>query len=242
MVRRVSTRTVNCWRRATSSPAQLRRVGDHTRSIVDSRWPRRLSSVASTSVTAVVYVGLFSVANAVLLSRSASVQQEWLDWASTDLVNLGRHAFGSMITSAFVDDADIAAWIALGLIALVSAGHTLGNRRTALLVTVSHVGGTLVSEGILALRIRAGTAPSAERVSLDVGPSYVVVAALWVGIVWGRWPARVACVIAFVALAPHLFGGLSHFEVGPVGHCCAVVVGVVGGYLLRSRPHPRRQR
>jgi hypothetical protein len=186
--------------------------------------------VLATSVTAAVYAGLFAVGNAALRTQPPAVQSAWLDWASTDLVNLGRHWMGSLVVSALVDDSDVLAWIALSLIGLAAAGHTLGNLRCAVLVTVAHVIGTVVSEGILAQQIASGAAPASERVSLDLGPSYVVVAALTVAIAYGRWPARIAGGLAFIVLAPHLFGGLSHLEVAPVGHCCAIAVGVLLGY------------
>jgi hypothetical protein len=187
----------------------------------------------STSVTAGVYVGLFAVTNALLRSRPSAVRRTWFTWASTDLVNLAHHPVGSMVLSAFVDDSDVLAWVALGLIGLVAAGQTVGNVRCAVLVTIAHVVGTLVSEGILLVRIAAGRAPAAERISLDIGPSYVVVAALTVGIVYGRWPARIVSGIAFAFLAPHLFGGLQRLDVGPVGHCCAILLGVVVGFVFQ---------
>lgn len=198
-----------------------------------SPWPRRCRAVVSTSVTAGVFVGLFAATNVLLSLRPASTQQAWFTWASTDLVNLAHHPVGSMVLSALVDDSNILDWTALGLIGLVAAGQTLGNLRCALLVTVSHVVGTLVSEGILRVAIATGRAPADERVSLDIGPSYVIVAALTVGIVYGRWPARIMSAIAFALLARYLFGGLQHLDVGPVGHCCAILTGVALGLPFR---------
>ena len=58
-------------------------------------------------------------------------------------------------------------------------------------------------------------------------------AALTVGIGYGRWPARIVSGIAFAFLAPHLFGGLQRLDVGPVGHCCAILVGVVVGFFFQ---------
>jgi len=194
-----------------------------------------------------MYVGLFAATNALLRAHPPAVRWAWFDWASTDLVNLAHHPLGSMVLSAFVDDSDVLAWVGLGLIGLISAGQTVGNLRCVVLVTASHVVGTAVSEGILAARIAAGRAPPTERISLDIGPSYIVVAALTVGIVYGRWPARILSGTAFLLLAPHLFGGLQRLDVGPVGHCCAIVVGVVLGFFFqrawrdrdRAKPPPR---
>jgi hypothetical protein len=172
------------------------------------------------------------VANVVIQTRPLPVRQAWLGWASTDLVNLADHPVASMIISAFVDDSDFLAWIGLGLIGLVAAGHTLGNLRCAVLVTVAHVVATAVSEGVLAVRIALGAVPPSERVTLDIGPSYVVVAALSAAMAYGNWPMRIASGVAFALLAPHLFGGLGRLDVGPVGHCCAIVIGLVGGWFL----------
>jgi hypothetical protein len=219
--------SISCPRTTDSSAILL---VSNTEAIGTLTWLRRWPTVLATSITATVYIGLFAVANALLRIQSSAVQSAWLDWASTDLVNLDQHAVRSMIISALLDDGGVLGWIALSLIGLVAAGHTLGNLRCAILVTVAHVLGTVVSEGILAQQIASGAVPAAERVSLDIGPSYVVVAALTVGIAYGRWPARIATGVAFILVAPHLFGGLSRLEVGPVGHCCAIVVGVLLGF------------
>jgi hypothetical protein len=196
--------------------------------------------VAQTSLTAVVYVGLFAVTNAVVRTRPARTQHALLDWASTNLVNLPRHPVGALVVSAFVDDSNILDWIVLGLIGLVCAGHTLGNLRCALVVAVAHVVATLVSEGILALRIAEGAAPITGRTILDIGPSYVIVAALVTGIAYGRWPARIASAIAFALLAPHLFVGLTDLDVSAVGHSVVILTSLVMGYFLRNSWRSRR--
>jgi hypothetical protein len=188
--------------------------------------------VVRTSITAVIYVGLFALTNLVVRTRPSATQHAWMDWASTNLVNLPHHPVGAMIGSAFVDDSNIVDWIVLGLIGLVCAGHTLGNLRCAMVVTAAHVVGTVVSEGILAVRIAGRAAPASERTILDIGPSYVIVAALVVGIAYGRWPARIASAIAFALLAPHLFVGLTHLDVSAVGHCCVIVVSLVMGFFF----------
>lgn len=196
-------------------------------------WLRHWRFVLQTSVTAVIYVGLFACTNVAVRSRAPATGQVWFGWASTNLVNLRHHPVGAMVVSALMDDSNILDWIALGLIGLICAGHTLGNMRCAIVVTVAHVLGTLVSEGILAVRIAAGAMPVTDRSILDIGPSYVIVAALVVGIAYGRWPARVASAIAFALLAPHLFVGLTHLDVGAIEHCCAIVIGLALGFVFQ---------
>ena len=53
------------------------------------------------------------------------------------------------------------------------------------------------------------------------------------------WTGRILSGIAFALLAPHLFGGLSQLAVGPVGHCCAIVIGVVLGFYFQRAWHQR---
>lgn len=201
-------------------------------------WLDRRRSVAQTSITAVTYVGVFALTNLVVRTRAPSTQQAFLNWASTDLVNLRNHP----VVSAFVDDSNILDWIVLGLVGLICAGHAIGNLRCAAMVTVAHVVGTLASEGLLALRIADGVVPATERTILDIGPSYVIVAALVVGIAYGRWPARIASAIAFALLSPHLFIGLTRLDVSAVGHCCAILVSLVMGGVLRRSWRARSER
>ncbi len=205
-------------------------------------WLDRRRSVAQTSITAVTYLGVFALTNLVVRTRTPSTQQAFLNWASTDLVNLRNHPVGAMVASAFVDDSNILDWIVLGLVGLVCAGHAIGNLRCAAMVTVAHVVGTLASEGLLALRIAHGVVPATERTILDIGPSYVIVAALVVGIAYGRWPARIASAIAFALLSPHLFIGLTRLDVSAVGHCCAILVSLVMGGVLRRSWRARSER
>jgi hypothetical protein len=55
--------------------------------------------------------------------------------------------------------------------------------------------GTLVSEGILGYRASHGTLSAAARFITDVGPSYVVVAAIAVGLLFGGWTIRTAAAL-----------------------------------------------
>jgi hypothetical protein len=196
-------------------------------------WLARWQSVARTSITAATFVALFALTNLVVATRSAATRQAFMNWASTDLVNLRHHPVGAMIVSAFVAGGSILDWIALGLIGFVCAGNTVGNLRCAAVTATAHVVGTLVSEGILAVQIDGGAVPVTERTILDIGPSYVIVAALVIGIAYGRWPARVASALAFALLSPHLFVGLTRLDVSAVGHCSAILVSLLMGYALR---------
>jgi hypothetical protein len=196
--------------------------------------------LARTSVTALCYAGGLGMGTLALDTRPAAVRAGWLAWASTNLANLAHHPVGALLASAFVIDENPAAWIVFALIGLVCASRVLGNVRTAVLVASVHVLATGISEAILAYRIHTADAPPADRHILDVGPSYIVIAALAVAVAYGTWPGRLASGTAFILLAPHLFGGLPRWEVSSVGHACTVIVAPGLGYLLGRcrRPHP----
>jgi hypothetical protein len=106
--------------------------------------------------------------------------------------------------------------------------------------------GTLVSEGIVDYRVTHGALPASATRILDVGPSYIVVAAIAVAVLYGSWPARVAATADFALLVfvGNIFGGLSRLDVAAVGHLTAVAVAVAAGSLLAwqrrrgSQPQP----
>jgi hypothetical protein len=157
-----------------------------------------------------------------------------LAWASTNVHNLGRDPVGSMIASAFLPTGALLAWPVLIALAMFGANAVLGNWRTAVTCAAGHVIGTLVSEGILADQIAHGTKPGAARFITDVGPSYVVVTAIAVGLLWGRWPVRSAAALDLAGLVfiGGIFSGLSQLAVAAVGHVTALITGCALGSLL----------
>jgi membrane associated rhomboid family serine protease len=127
---------------------------------------------------------------------------------------------------------------------LLSASKVLGSWRTALVCATGHILGTLVSEGIVAYRISHGLLPESDSRVIDVGPSYVVVAAITVAVLYGPWLVRIlgTLVLALMIVVGGIFSGLSTLQVAAVGHTTAIVTGaVLGGFLawrLRRRSHP----
>jgi hypothetical protein len=156
-------------------------------------------------------------------------------WASTSVHNLEHHPAGCLVASAFVPTGFVPTWPFLIALALFGANHLLGNWRTFLTCAAGQLVGTLVSEGIVAYRVSHGTLPAADRFLIDVGPSYVVVAAVAVGLLWGTWLIRVAAALDFAVLifVGQIFEGLSSLEVAAVGHLTALITGAVVGSLLR---------
>ena len=135
------------------------------------------------------------------------------------------------MASAFVTQAFATAWPALIALAMFGANRVLGNWRTALVCAAGQVTGTLVSEAIAGYRVSRGLLPAADRYIIYVGPSYVVVSAIVVALLYGSWPARAAAALdlALLVVVGNIFGGLSHVDVAAVGHVTAMTVAAVGG-------------
>jgi hypothetical protein len=181
-----------------------------------------------------LYLGAFCLAGIGYGLLSGSGQHAVLRWASTNVHNLTHDPAGCLIASVFFAAAGISVWPVVIAATLFGANGVLGNWRTVVTCAAANIIGSLVSEGILWYRIAHGTMPASDRFIVDVGPSYVVVAAIPVAILWGSWLARAAGAIAFAALifAGQIFSGLTSLAVTPVGHATALLVGATLGSAL----------
>lgn len=163
-------------------------------------------------------------------------RQALIAWTSTNLDNLSWNPVGTMIASAFVAEGERAAQsfqLLMMAVGLFPVARRFGNLRGVLLVAAAHVAGTLVSEGLTAVRLAAGSVSASVREISDVGPSYVLSAALIATIFFG--PGRVARVLAaagLAVLAPFLLEGLTGLDVAAVGHVVAMGTGVALGGLM----------
>lgn len=181
-----------------------------------------------------VYLIGFVISQVVCSILSARDLNAFTVWASTSVHNLRYDPVGSLAVSAFVTQGYAAAWPILIALALFGANKVLGNWRAALVCVAGQVIGTLVSEGIVAYRVSHGLLPASDRFLIDVGPSYVVVSAIVVALLYGSWLARAAAALDLVLLVVvgDIFGGLSQLAVSAVGHVTAITIGVIGGTFL----------
>jgi hypothetical protein len=201
-----------------------------------------LKRIFRSYAVAWVYLTGFVITEAVCSALPPRDLKSFTAWASTSVHNLQHDPAGSLVVSAFVAQGYWLAWPFLIALALFGANRVLGNWRTALVCASGHVIGTLVSEGIVGYRVSHGSLPAADRYLVDVGPSYVVVTAIAVALLYGSWLARAAAALDLVLLVAvgNIFGGLSQLAVSAVGHTTAIAVGVILGSLLvwqlRRRP------
>jgi hypothetical protein len=189
------------------------------------------------------YLVAVIIAESVYALLPARDQAALLSWASTNVHNLHHDPAGCLLASAFFPSESLLSWPALIALALFGACHVLGNWRTLAVCGASQVLGTLVSEGIVDYRVTHGSLPASARFYTDVGPSYVVVAAIAVAILYGPWLARAAAVadLALLTFIGGIFWGLGSLQVAPVGHVTAMCAGAAGGSLAVWRLRRRRQ-
>jgi hypothetical protein len=182
--------------------------------------------ILTSCAVAWLYLAGFIVTEVVYTALSPHDQAAFLAWASTNVHNLRHDPVGCLVASAFVAQTFATAWPALIVLAMFGANRVLGNWRTALVCAAGHVIGTLVSEGIVAYRVSHGLLPPSSRYIIDVGPSYVVVSAIVVALLYGSWLARAPAAVDLILLVAvgNIFGGLSTLEVAAVGHLTAMTV------------------
>ena len=185
------------------------------------------------------FAGMYGVSAIVYTALTPHAQAVMVSWSSTNVHNLRTEPAGPLLASAFIPGHPAIGWIPVIILAMFTASTVLGNTRTALVVGAGHVIGTLVSEGILAARVADGSMPGNARFIVDVGPSYAVVSALAVTMLYAAWWYAAAAGACFAGMAGNLFGGLSHLDVSAVGHLTAVSAGIVLGGLLLRRGGPR---
>jgi hypothetical protein len=113
-----------------------------------------------------------------------------------------------------------------------------GPRRALAIGLGGHVIGTVVSEAVVAVRIAAGDLPESARHALDVGPSYILVAAGAAVIASARAGRRlrVLCALAIAPVFVYTAWRLPDGRIDAIGHLTAGLVGAVSAVWLRHRP------
>ena len=98
--------------------------------------------------------------------------------------------------------------------------------------------------GIVAYRVGHGSLPPAWSHIPDVGPSYVVVSAIVVAVMFGTWLTRVTVLAVFAVLVfiSHIFAGLTSLHVAAVGHLTAIITAAVLGFALAAKKHDAEAR
>ena len=188
---------------------------------------RALSSRPLPLVT-LVYAAALLATNAWLETSSMHTESRVLEATSTNIAHLVHDPWFVLPASAFFTRGGLAVAIAGCLICVGLLEVTAGWRMTLAVAATGHIVGTLVSEGVEAIRLAAGDIPDSARHLLDVGPSYILVACATT-VIASRHADRRMRLICAVALAPiFVFTAwrLPAGRVDAIGHLTAALVGV----------------
>lgn len=184
-----------------------------------------------------IYAAALAAVAAVVAHLAPGVQQSLLRDFSTNLHNLGNGKIGTLIESAFVNEAGpVYLWLP-GLVALLALGELLWlSRGLAVAFLVGHVGATLIVAAGIAGALMAGWVSSSIIDATDVGMSHGAVAVLgtFTAAIPRRWRAGWAGGWVAVAVGSAV---ISRGEFTNVGHAVALVLGMAVGTRLRTRPH-----
>lgn len=207
------------------TPSAMRTVGRRHSGDVLSAVLTRLGRLRVT----LVYAAALAAVAIALVDLGPGVQETVIRHASTNLQNLAHGHIGTLIGSAFVNDAGpIYIWLP-GLMALLALGELLWeSRRLVIAFVVGHIGATLIVAAGLAAAIAGGLLSRSVADAADVGMSYGAVAVLgtftaaiprpWRA-AWAGWWLTVA------ASSTVLSGG----EFTNAGHLIALVLGMAIG-------------
>jgi hypothetical protein len=186
---------------------------------------RLLARLALVRVT-VTYAVIVTCVTVALYALGPLVQDRVISHVSTNLHNLSRGHFGTLLGSAFVIDAGpIYVWLP-GLVCLLGLAElTWGSVRLVLAFAAGHVGATLLVAVGLTAAVELGWLPVSVSRATDVGMSYgamAVLGALTTAIP-RRWrPAWIGWALA---------AGVAVVAVGrdftDVGHAVALALGML---------------
>lgn len=195
-----------------------------------------LTRLGRVRVTLAYAAALAAVATT-MLHLGQGAQQRIIDYTSTNLHNLSEGRIGTLIGSAFVNEAAGRVYLWLpGLVALLALGELLWqSRRLVIAFAVGHIGATLVVAAGIAGALGGGLVPASIADAADVGMSYGAVAVLgtFTAAIPQRW--RPAWVGAWLAMA---LGAvvLTRADFTADGHAIALLLGMFVG--TRFGPPP----
>ena len=183
------------------------------------RWPRVAAAYVLTLLGAYVW----------WILQSPQARVSVLTASSTDLAHLERAPWLVLPASSIWPGDMFGYWAVVVLLCVGALERLRGGLVTVLTGAVAHVIGTVVSEGVTAVRIAAGDLSASARHVLDVGPSYAV-AACATAVVFSshanRW-LRLACALTFVPLVVTAFNTTDESQVAAIGHAVAMLVGIL---------------
>jgi hypothetical protein len=174
---------------------------------------------------AVTYAALLLLSNIVMALLPAATQASIANAASTNITHLATDPFFVLPVSALVDTGNSWLWMPLSVILIGGLERRFGSRRTFLVLLSAHAVATLISEGVLFIQVASHVAPKSAINIVDVGPSYVILAALAGCLAVGSRSLRITAFIAGALIVPNLLVDLPQLDMASIGHLFALLLG-----------------
>ncbi|WP_157467058.1 rhomboid-like protein [Frankia sp. QA3] len=183
------------------------------------------------------------VAARVLRGVDPDLATRWQWASSTTLHQMLHHPIGVLVGSIpWVAEGPVAPWLAFAALAVGGLEATVGSVAALAVAFGGHTAATLISEGILGLRVATGGLPSSALHVLDVGPSYAVGGALAALVALpARRRLRTVAGVTLVVVGPAMMYGVTDGELDGIGHTAALALGGLAGTipaLRRRAAHP----
>jgi hypothetical protein len=207
-----------------------KRLGGQGRTVLVRTW----TSVLSTPMALAYAIGLVTV-QAVMKLLPYGEQMSIARAASTNITHLAIDPLFVLPASAVVDMGNTWLWVPLTLILLGGLERKFGAGRAFMLVFGAHVLASLISEGMLLLQIAWHAAPRSDVDIVDVGPSYVILAAISACLLLGSWRLKIAAVISGAIVIPGLLVGIDGLDMSAMGHLSSLLLGTLFALALTSR-------
>ena len=196
---------------------------------------RAATAAWKTPVTA-CYALLLLISDLIMAVLPENAQLSIAHATSTNITHLAVDPVLVLPASAFVNLGNGWIWPPLTLLLLGGIERRLGSFRAIIVTFGAHVVASLVSEGVLLMQVAWRVQPRTAVNIIDVGPSYVLLAAMTGCIVIGSWKLRAAALVIGLLIVPNLMVDLPELDMSAVGHLIALVMGAgLAGYLASER-------
>ncbi|MGW5868683.1 rhomboid-like protein [Streptomyces sp. NPDC055239] len=187
-----------------------------------------------------IWLAILFVTTVAMHHMSPDFENDFLRQRSTNIHELSQNPIRVLVSSAFwIDGGGWLPYVFLYTVFHATAERWLGTARWLAVAASAHVMATLISEGVLALAIHHGAAPTSSVKTLDVGVSYALAGVVATLTYWVPSPWRYAyLLIVLTVYGTPLITGRTFTD---LGHFTSVLIGLACFPLTRSavRPPPR---
>ena len=198
---------------------------------------RRARAYVRSAPGTFIWLAILLVNNIVIHQFSPAFRERFILHHSTNLHELSHNPVRVLISSAlWLDGGHWWPYLIVYSLFHAPVERWLGTKRWLIVVIVSHVGATYISEGIVDYDIRHGTAPASAAFIPDIGVSYALagVQGVLAYLITPPWRYFYATVLIVYYGYPVLNDrGYTAFT--DVGHLTALLLGLACFSLTRGR-------